>query len=473
MKSIKRVTPFRVSRRALLRGGGYALALPWLEAMAPRRAFAQSIGAPKRVLFFFFSTGYKGGTWLANPAPGVNPTWSYPVIAAALEPIKKKTTLITGLTEKPGSVGSGGAGIHARATGCFLMHSVLQKTGFTGDGVSADQVIAREIGKDSCIPSLVLGIPGERPATFSEDGYGNVYLNNISFTGPKSAVQKENNPADLFKRLVTCPAAGPGAGQAGAVPNALLEERVNFEKSVMAAVKDEAGKLTRCLGQGDRLRVEEYFNSIAELERRFREPTTNPGPAEPGGGNASCGMPNPVTGDPGISLKAGATAMFDLLVTAFKCNLTKVSSLMLDGAFSRRNYGLGDINNANYIHGLSHGEINGKGADHPRWVKITTHYFELIAQLLQQMDKVNEGAGTLLDNSIVYIGSEYGDGDAHQFSKQPMIIAGGGGKLKMGVHIAAPEGMAQANAVVDVMQAMGLPRTSFGDSTGNIPGLKI
>jgi hypothetical protein len=89
------------------------------------------------------------------------------------------------------------------------------------------------------------------------------------------------------------------------------------------------------------------------------------------------------------------------------------------------------------------------------------------------MDKVNEGSGTMLDNSIVYIGSEYGDGDAHQFSKQPMIIAGGGGKLKMGVHIAAPEGMPQANAVLDVLQAMGIQRTSFGDSNGNIPGLKL
>jgi hypothetical protein len=470
---MRRVTPFRISRRQLLRGGGYALALPWLEAMAPRKAFAQSFAAPKRVLFFFFSTGYKGGTW--NPSTG--PAWTYPAIAKALEPIKKKTTLITGLTEQPGSVGSGGAGIHARATGCFLMHAPLRKTGFDGDGISADQVIASQIGKDTCISSLVLGIPGEKPATFSEDGYGNVYLNNISFSGPKSAVTKEKNPADLFKRLVTCPAGPAGSGQAGNIPNPVLEERVNFERSVMGSVKGEAEKLLKCVGQADRLRMQEYFNSISELERKFRMPTPQPEPGPtpaPGSSSssASCGMPNPVTGDPGITLKAGSTAMFDLLVTAFKCNLTKVSSLMLDGAFSRRNYGVPGVT-ANYIHGLSHGEINGKGADHPRWVQITTHYFELIAQLLQQMDAVNEGTGTLLDNSIVYIGSEYGDGDAHQFSSQPMILAGGGGKLKMGQHIAVPSGTPQANVVVDVMNAMGLMRPSFGNSNGRIPGLAL
>lgn len=89
------------------------------------------------------------------------------------------------------------------------------------------------------------------------------------------------------------------------------------------------------------------------------------------------------------------------------------------------------------------------------------------------MDKVNEGYGTMLDNTIVYIGSEYGDGEAHNFSQQPMIIAGGGGKLKMGVHIAAPDGLPQANAVLDVLNAMGIQRPAFGDSTGRIPGLAL
>ena len=469
---MRRVKSFRLSRRALIRGSGYALALPWLAAMAPKRAHAQAARTPN-VMFLFFSTGYRGGTWMNNPSPGISQTWSYPKIASALEPLKAKTTLITGLRERPGSVGNGGAGIHARATGCFLVHEVLQRSRFAGDGISADQVIAQHLngkGEKYCIDSLVLGMPGERPATFAEDGYGNVFLNNISFTGPSTKVQKESNPADLLKRLVTCPAGAPGAGQAGAVPSEVLEERTNFEKSVMGSVKTEAQRLMNCVGREDKLRLDEYFNSISELERRFLDPTKKPATDDP---NQTCSMPNPVTGDPGMSLKAATEAMFPLAIMAYKCGLTKVGTMMLDGAFSRRNYGVPG-NESNYIHGLSHGEINGKGRDHPRWELITTHYFELIAQFLKMMDAVNEGDGTMLDNSIVYIGSEYGNGDAHQFSSQPMIIAGGGGgKLKMGVHIAAPNNMEQANAVLNVLQAVGVPRTSFGDSTGPIPGLAV
>jgi hypothetical protein len=110
---------------------------------------------------------------------------------------------------------------------------------------------------------------------------------------------------------VTCPAGPAGSGQAGNIPNPVLEERVNFERSVMGSVKGEAEKLLKCVGQADRLRMQEYFNSISELERKFRIPTAQPEPGPtpaPGGGAsaASCGMPNPVTGDPGITLKAGS-----------------------------------------------------------------------------------------------------------------------------------------------------------------------
>jgi hypothetical protein len=147
---------------------------------------------------------------------------------------------------------------------------------------------------------------------------------------------------------------------------------------------------------------------------------------------------------------------------------------MLDGAFSRRDYGLPDIDNVNYIHGLSHGEIGGKPLDHPRWEKITTHFFTLIAYLLQQMDAVNEGNGTLLDNTIVCIGSEFGDGDAHSQSQHPLIIAGGGGgRLNVNRHIAATNDTPLANALLTLMQVTGVQRAAFGDSSGTIPGLAI
>jgi Protein of unknown function (DUF1552) len=459
---MRTVKSFRLGRRAVLRGAGVSLALPWLEVMAEKSAFGQAAVAP-RALFFYWPTGYRAGDWLANPAtPGTLTTFNIPTIATALTPFKSKLTFVTGTEMKPASVGNGGDGIHARGTGCSLVAEVLTKTGFT-TGISADQVVARAVGTGTCIPSLALGVPGERPATFAEDGYGGVYYNNVSFTGPTSNVQKENKPEDLFRRLTTC--SGFGTGGTGTMPPP-PDPRVAFEKSVMAAVKVDAQRLMTCVGQEDKLRLDEYFTSITELERRFVDM-----PPPPGGGTAMCDKPAAPTTQ--TVFKDNAFVMMDLAVLAFKCGLTRVATMMLDGAFSRRNYGLPDIDGVDYIHGLSHGEIGGKTVDHPRWVKITTHYFELMAHLLEQMDAVKEGDRTLLDNTIVYFFSEFGNGDAHQQAQQPIIIAGGAGKLNVGRHIAVANGTPQANVLLTILQAMGVQRTSFGDSNGTIAGLGI
>jgi hypothetical protein len=467
---MRRVKPFRLERRAVLRAAGISLALPWLEAMVPAPAYAKgAAAAAPRVLFLYFPTGYRKGDWIANKAAGTYPDFTLPAIAQALNPLKSKLTVITGLANKTATVGNGGDGIHARGTGCWLNCEVLNTTGFA-TGISADQVIAKASGATTCIPSLALGVPGEQVATFAEDGYGAVYYNNVSFTGPKANVHKENKPLDLYNRLITCSGFGTGPGTDGGTAPPVVSQRTQFEKSAMAGVKVEANRLMNCVGQDDRLRLQQYFDSISELERRFTTPPVLDGGAPPT--TSLCQKP----AAPGANgtFQQNAQTMMDLLILAFKCGLTNVATLMLDGAFSRRDYGLPDIDNVNYIHGLSHGEIGGKTVDHPRWVKITTHYFTLIAYLLQQMDAVNEGGATLLDNTIVYIGSEFGDGDAHSQSQHPLIIAGSGaGRLNTNRHIAVPNDTPVANALLTLMQTLGVQRTAFGDSNGTIPGLAI
>jgi hypothetical protein len=364
------------------------------------------------------------------------------------------------MSNDPAAVGNGGDGIHARGTGCFLTNEVLQKGGFAS-GVSADQLIAQQYGKQFCIPSLTLGIPDEKPPTFAEDGYGSVYYNNISFTGPTANVQKENKPKDLFDRLTKC---GGFSGVEPSQPGTLAAERAAFEKQVMSSVNEEAKRLMGCVGQQDRLRLQQYYDSVAELERRFQEP---------GGMPMSSGCDSP-TAPPenGGSFFGNSKLMMDTALVALKCGTTPVATLMLDGAFSHRNYGLNDIDGVDYVHGLSHGEIAGTSADHPRWVKITTHFFEHFAYLLQQMDAVNEGAGTMLDNSIVYISSEFGDGNGHSIRQLPILIAGtGGGRFKTGQQIAVKDNTPSANAILEVMRAAGVNKASHGNSNGPVPGL--
>jgi hypothetical protein len=460
---VRSVKPFRLSRRALLRGAGAGvLALPWLEAMIPREARGQAASPPPRALFVYFPTGYRVGGWVTR-ATGAYTDITLPAIATALTPYKSQLSLVTGTGNQPASVGNGGDGIHARATGTFLTCEVLQKTGFT-TGISADQVIARTIGTTTCVPSLALGIPGERLPGFDEDGYGEVYLDNISFVGPRSNVQKDNNPRALFTRLITCAGLPTGGGTTTPMIDPLVAERTAFEKSVMSGVKDEAKRLMGCVGTEDKVRLDQYFTSVTELEQRFQ---TTPMPAP----TAGCSVPaQPPTA--GATYAESIHLMMDVLIFAFQCGLTRVATMMMDGAFSRRNYGLPDINGVDYIHGLSHGEIGGKSVDHPRWVKITTHFFENFAYLLQRMSSVNEGERTLLGNSLVYINSEFGDGDAHDQYQLPVIVAGNaGGKLKPGQHIALANKTPVSNVILTLMQTMGVAKTSFGDSTGTVSAL--
>jgi hypothetical protein len=288
-------------------------------------------------------------------------------------------------------------------------------------------------------------------------------LDNVSFVGPRSNVQKDNNPQTLFRRLTSC------ASLQNQMPATMIDpaiaERSKFEVSVMSAVKDEAKRLSGCVGAADRQRLDQYYTSVSELEQRFQ---STPGV---GMSTASCVQP----AEPP---KAGATyaesihLMMDVALFAFRCGLTRVGTMMMDGAFSRRNYGLSDIDGADYIHGLSHGEIAGKTLDHPRWVKITTHFFENFAYLLTKMNEINEGERTLLGNSIVYINSEFGDGDAHSQYELPVIIAGNaGGKFKSGQHIALASKTPVANVILTIMQTMGLTQTTFGDSSGTVSSL--
>lgn len=455
----RRATPFRISRRSVLRGTGAALALPWLEVMVPKTARAQAAGPAPRALFIYFPTGYRSGGWVTRPA-GTYPDITLPAIATALTPLKDQLTMITGCGNQPASVGNGGDGIHARATGTFLTCEVLQKTGFA-IGISADQVIARSVGMATCVPSIAMGIPGERLPGFDEDGYGEVYLDNVSFVGPRAQVQKDNNPVALFNRLNSCAAVAGG----GTAPDPLAMERVRFETGVMSAVKDEATKLVGCVGREDKIRLDQFYTSVTELEQRFRTMPPNTG------GGGSCVKPAMPPAS-GANYSASIHLMMDLQIFAFQCGLTRVSTMMMDGAFSRRNYGLPDIGGVDYIHGLSHGEIGGKGVDHPRWVRITTHFYENFAYLLTKMKETSEGERSLLGNSIVYINSEFGDGDGHNQYNLPTIIAGGAaGKFKVAQHIGMPDRTPIANVILTIMQTMGVARPSFGNSTGTVSAL--
>src|SRR5260370_23455491 len=301
--------------------------------MLPKRSAAQAAAIPLRAFFIYVPPGYKNGHWIPTTTRGVYPDVTTPATAAALQPYQSKLNFITGCGNTPAAFGNGGDGIHARATGTFLYFQHLLQTGLDGDGITARQVIAKSVGTTTCVPSIVTGIPGERLPGFNEDAYAAMYLDNIAFVLPRSNVQKDSNPQTLFRRLVMCSSLMPGTGTGGPPPDPMAVERTKFEKTVMSAVKDEAKRLSSCVGVDDRARLDQYYTSISELEQRF---TTVPPVGMP---SMSCMKP----GEPpasGADFQASIHLMMDVIIFGFRCGITRVASMMLDGAFSRRNSGL-------------------------------------------------------------------------------------------------------------------------------------
>lgn len=460
--------PWMMSRRALLRGAGATLALPLLGAMLPigRNEAQAGTTAIKRFLAVYFPHG-------ANPAQfwptGSVSSFSLSDMMASLEPFKQDVSILRGFANRPGGVHPAGTdegnGIHARHTGSFLTAAPLKPTqssegngnGDAGNGVSVDQIIAQAQKEMTCLPSLVLGARGGEPNSEGEDQFGSVYMNNVSWTAGNKYLPKEVNPLNLYDRLTGCGIGSTGTGT-GTDPSVAAQRK--FECDVMGSVNEQAKSLMNRVGKDDRETLDKFFTSVEELGHRC---------------DASGGTPPPTTTQCVLPAKPGAAEtdyqtdlrlMMDLLVFALQCDLTRVATTMIAGAFEYRNFSFIGAGSTN-PHDMTHNDDQ-----HANWGKVTTWTIEQYAYLLGKMKEVKEGDRTLLDNSIVYLGSEFGDGSSHDETNLACVVAGkGGGVYKPGKFMDFSE-IPRANLYLDFIQAMGGSATSFGDSSAAYAGLR-
>ncbi len=437
----------RLSRRSILRGTGVALALPWLEAMNSRRAFAQTgpadaSGPPTRFLAYYVPNGMNLAEW--EPL-GSGADFQLSPIMQPLAPVKEDILVLSGLANRAGlwtQVGAHGAGTASFLTNTRLPHG----DGGVWNTQSVDQAMAEAIGSATAFPSLQVGIDGGGATGVCESGDSCAFTRNISWADADSPLAKEVNPRALFDRLV---------GDRTAQDAEEARKRRRYRRSVLDYVRTSARNLQSDLGTSDRAKLDEYLTGVRELETRIDAFEIGP----------QCEGTRPEAPD----FVSKVRAMADLMVLAFRCDLTRIITFMLANAASNRIYGFLGIEDPH--HDISHHQNDPRNLE--RLKVINTWEVEQLSYLIQALKRVPEGEGTLLDHTILYFGSEISDGDAHGMFDLPIVVAGrGGGALRPGRRVVYEDATSTGKLFVSFLQAMGIERSTFGDGGSEpLPGL--
>jgi hypothetical protein len=438
--------PFRqlaLDRRSFLRGSACAMALPWLDAMQP--ALRAAPPAPVRCVYIFSPNGVNLREW--RPV-GEGLTAKFGPTLQPLEPMRQRVTVWGQLAIDGGRPHGDSVGDHARAGASFLTCAHPRKTGGAdiAAGVSVDQRIAAEVGGATSFASLELGMEKGAAAGVCDSGYSCAYSNNISWRSPNTPVPKETDPRAVFTRLFGDPEASG---------NTVAErQRRRREQSILDVVAADARSLAGRLGRTDQQKLDQYLQSVRELEVRLdkieaeaaQHVAVPDGLLESGQGDAE-----------------HLALMYELIVLALVTDRTRVVTLMLGNAGSYRTYKFLGVPDGH--HDLSH---HGKKPEKlAALAKIDRFQIEQLARFLSLMSSRTEGSTDLLAQSLVVFGSGIGDGDRHNHDDLPVLLAGeGGGVAKALGHVRLDRETPMANLYLATMRAMGLADERFADSTG-------
>jgi len=450
-------TPSRMSRRTVLRGLGTAMALPLLDCMTPVVSAAVRGGpygaaaAKTRMAFLFVPNGVNLDHWTPQKT-GYD--FDLPYVLQPLVRVKNDLLVLSGLTHDKGRANGDGPGDHARSASVFLTGAQPRKTSGAEirSGVSVDQVAAQKIGSQTRFASLEIGCEEGRNAGNCDSGYSCAYSSNISWTSPTSPNAKEINPRLVFERLFA------GDRQSDVAEN--QGRRDLYKKSILDFVTDDARRLQSRLGQADRAKLDEYLSGVREIERRVEMAEEQSPRKLVAGVEKPSGVPE--------EYAEHIRLMSDMLVLAFRGNLTRVATFMFANAGSNRSYR--PIGVPDGHHDLSHHGGNPEKLDKIR--QINRFHVAQLAYLLEKMKATPEGEGTLLDNSMIVYGSGLSDGNRHNNENLPVILAGGGsGTIAPGRHVRYPTETPMTNLFLSMLDRVGAPAAFVGDSTGRLPYL--
>jgi hypothetical protein len=432
-------------RRTFLRGLGATLALPLLDAMVPALTAATKTAAKpvRRLHYTFMPMGADMSRWTP---PGSGKLDELSFILDSLAPVKDRLSILTNLEVKNAYPGT-----HATSNSSFLSCARAKHTESNDYflGTTVDQIAARELGRETQLPSLELAMDMMQTVGQCDNGYACVYQNNLSWSSPTTPLPAEAHPRIVFEMLF-----GEGGGKADRVT--ALRKRA----SLLDFVKDDLTRLERSLGPEDRAKVGHYLESVRDVERRIQR-------AEAGvADNPLPDLDRPV-GVP-ASYAEHARLMFDLQLLAMQGDVTRVTTFQLARETSNRTYPETGVSDPH--HPLSHhGNDPEKIA---RMAKINRFHVSLFAGFLQKLAATKEGEGSLLDNSLLLYGSGMGNPNVHDHINLPIIVAGGAAAgMKGGRHLRFDQPMPLANLHLTLLDKAGVRLEKFQDSTGKVDGL--
>jgi len=433
------ITRKAISRRIMLRGLGSAVALPLLDSMVPALC-----GAAKP--FNRFGVVYvPNGMIMQNYLPAKDGAdYEMTPTLSALEPLREHFQILSGLNCIPTPGRPGGA--HAKASTRFLTDiSPPTSETWLDAGISVDQILAQQIGKNTQLASLELAIESGETAGSCDTGYACPYTNTLSWTGPSTPLPTQNNPRLVFERLF---------GDSRSTDPKERRGRMRQQKSILDSVTQEVSRFKSALPKSDQTKLTEYLDSVRGVERRIQNAETE---------NRQLPLVDRPDGIP-ANWEDHIKLMFDLMVLAYQSDLTRVITLMVGHEQSGMTYPQIGVPDAH--HPISHHQREPEKV--AKTAKINAYHVKMFTYLLERLRDTPDGDGTLLDHMTMIYGAGIADSNSRAPVNIPFLLAGGGaGNLKGGRHTDL-KGVPLANLHLTLMDQFGVSWDRIGDSTGRL-----
>jgi Protein of unknown function (DUF1552) len=447
------VTRKAISRRAMLRGIGTAIALPLLDAMVPALTAAQNTPAKavRRLGVVYIPNGIIYDKWLPK---GVGAGFEFSPILSPLEPFRDKLVVVTGVwSDQAEALGDGG-GDHSRASGTYLTGVHVKRSDtVVENGISMDQIVAKAFERETQLSSLQLTVDDASLVGACDVGYSCAYSSTISWLTPTLPLMAENNPRVVFERMF---------GSSDSTVARVRASRLRQDRSILDSVTDRVTELQRKLGADDNRKVNDYLASLRDVERRIQK-------AEEQSAQGSIVAPN-VERPAGIpdGFQPHVELLYDLQLLAFQSDLTRVTTFMYGREQNGRPYP--QIGIPEPHHPLTHHQNDPVKME--KCAKIQTYHVKLFANYLEKLRSMPDGDGSLLDHVILLYGGGISHSDRHTHGPLPTLVLGGGaGTIKGGRHLVYPDHTPLTNLQLTLLANLGLPAEKFGDSTGQLKEL--